>query len=543
MERESGPGRLRLWIASAVVAAAVAAAHGRAVTADFVAFDDDHYVYANEQVQRGLAPGNFAWAFQLDHPQSYFHPLTWLSLMLDRSVLGPAPWGFHLVNVVLHALVAMLLFVVLARATGGIWAPLGAALLFGVHPLTVEAVAWVTERKSVLSGVLGMGAVLAYTLHAERPSARRIAAVAVLTFASLLAKPGLVVLPLLLLVLDVWPLRRIDLAARPWAAPAAALVVEKWPVALAAAAGIVPSLASSRLHPTTGAADSMSLRVANAIVSVPRYAWKAAWPADLSVFHLFPEHVPIADTVAAASAIVALTVIAVAAARRWPFGLAGWAWFVIALGPALGLKQTGLWPAWADRFAYFPLMGLAIAASFAAEALARRGALARRVAVGSVTAAVVALAGASYAQGAHWKDSVTLFSRGATLEPGSYVMNLGLAGALVAARRLQDAIPPLQAALRIYPTSVPAHVTYAEVLARVGRPAEAATQLEEALQLDPGNLGALVMSARAAVYLGDADRARARWRAVVELLPPAPDYDEVRREALQWSAGAPAGPR
>src|SRR6266498_2329680 len=131
MERASGPGRLRVWIAAAGVAVAVGAAHGRAATADFVGLDDDQYVYQNEHVQQGLAPASLAWAFQLDHPQSYFQPLTWLSLMLDRSVLGPAPWGFHLVNVVLHALVAILLLVVLARATEGIWAPLGAALLFG----------------------------------------------------------------------------------------------------------------------------------------------------------------------------------------------------------------------------------------------------------------------------------------------------------------------------------------------------------------------------------------------------------------------------
>src|SRR6266511_395121 len=542
-ERAIGPGRLRLWIASAVVAVAVGAAHGRAVTADFVAFDDDQYVYQNEHVQQGLAPGPVAWAFQLDHRETYFQPLTWLSLMLDRSVLGPAPWGFHIVNVLLHALVAILLLVVLARTTGGIWAPLGAALLFGVHPLTVEAVAWVTERKTVLSAVLGMGAVLAYTRHAERPSPRRMAAVAVLAFASLLAKPSLVFLPLLLLVLDVWPLRRIDLAKKPLAAPALALAVEKWPSALAATVVLALALASDRGFRTTGPAESMSLRVANAIVSIPRYAWKAAWPADLSVFHLFPEHVPMAETVAAASAIAALTAIAVAAARRWPFGLAGWACIVISLGPALGLRQNGLWPAWADRFAYFPLMGLAIAASFAAEALARRGALARRLAAGSVTAAVVTLAGATYVQGAHWKDSVALFSRGAALEPGSYAMNAGLAGALADAGRLEEAIPPFEAALRIYPTSARARVRYAEVLAALGRPAEAAAELEEALQLDPGNLGALVMSARLAVVLGDPGRARVRWRAVLELAPLAPDYDEVRRDALQWYAGAPAGPR
>ncbi|HEX9307143.1 MAG TPA: tetratricopeptide repeat protein [Anaeromyxobacter sp.] len=494
MDRASAPDRLRTWMASAVVVVAIAAAHGRAVTADFVAFDDDQYVFQNEHVQRGLAPASFAWAFELDHPRSYFHPLTWLSLMLDRTLLGPGAWGFHLVNVVLHAAVAVLLLLVLARTTGQLWASLGAALLFGVHPLTVEAVAWVSERKTVLSAALGMAAILVYVRHAERPSPRRMATVAALALASLLAKPGLVVLPILLLLLDVWPLRRIGVPPGPRSEPGLArLVVEKWPVALAAAAAVVVSLVSTRGIPTTGAADSMWLRVANAVVSVPRYLGKAAWPADLSVFHLFPEHVPLAEVVASAVAIGALTAIAVVAARRWTFGLVGWAWFLMALGPALGLKQAGLWPAWADRFTYVPLMGLAMTASFAAAALARHGALARRVAVGAVAGIVLAFAGASYAQGAHWKDSIALFSRGAAVEPGSYVMNYGLARALLTAGRVQDAIPPLEAALRIYPTSVSARLTYAKVLARVGRPVEAAAE-----------------------------------------------YDAVRREASGWSDPAPA---
>src|SRR6266545_91540 len=201
MDRASAPDRLRTWMASAVVVVAIAAAHGRAVTADFVAFDDDQYVFQNEHVQRGLAPASFAWAFELVHPRSYFHPLTWLSLMLDRTLPGPGAWGFHLVNVVLHAAVAVLLLLVLARTTGQLWASLGAALLFGVHPLTVEAVAWVSERKTVLSAALGM------------------ATVAALALASLLAKPGLVVLPILLLLLDVWPLRRIGVPPGPRSEP------------------------------------------------------------------------------------------------------------------------------------------------------------------------------------------------------------------------------------------------------------------------------------------------------------------------------------
>ncbi len=529
--------KLRPVAAVGLVLIAVSIAHGRALTADFVSFDDDHYVYANPQVLRGLTIDSTAWAFRVDHPRSYYHPLTWLSLMLDATVFGTRPWGYHLVNVLLHATSAVLLLLFLWRTTGLVVPSLGSALTFAVHPLTVEAVAWVAERKATLSTVLVLGAVLAYARYVEVPRRRGLVSVAGLLVAAVLAKPAAVVAPALLLILDFWPLRRLGSGDGRLVGTAELrrAVVEKVPLAVAAIAALTPSLLSMRFLAQEGPAYDwpMTLRIANAFTSIPQYLRATVWPTGLSVYRLFPEHVSAALVMLAVAVVGAVSLLVIVTARAWPFLAAGWAWFLVALGPYYGIVRTGLWPAWADRFAYLPIIGLAVAALFGIHAALRRSKHGPRFAIALSALAILPLALAARAQGAHWQSSTALFARGAAMEPGSYVMNMGLALALVKDERIQEALPAFETALRIYPTSPQAHAAYADALARVGRSVESEMHFIQALRLDPRCVQGVVGYADLLASRGMWPAARQLYLEFARLAGDRADLAQARSEALR----------
>ncbi len=514
--------------------AAAALVHGGAVGASFISLDDDIHVYGNSHVMAGITAGGVAWSFRLGGGGTYFHPLTWLSLMLDRTIFGPEPWGFHLVNVLLHAANAVLLLLVLHRATTRLAPSAGAALLFAVHPLGVEAVAWVTERKTLLAAFLGLGAVLAHVAYAARPSLRRLAVVTALLAASLLAKPSFVTMPLLLLAMDVWPLRRLRPEGRSDAeaerfprTTLRAALLEKVPLAAACAASLAVSLLSTQEPPggpvpasavsATGFDLPLGLRAANAIASIPRYLAAAAWPAGLSALHPFPVHVPAARAVAGAAIVLAMTAVAVAGWRRSPWFLSGWAWFLAALAPTLGLAQAGLWPGWAERFAYLALIGLAFAASFAVAALAERSRTARIAACAVSGAALVALALAARAQVAFWRDSETLFRHAVEVEPLAPEMHYKLGETLMDAGRLDEAERALAEAVRLAPWQPWAQSRLGALRLRRGLVGEAEAAYREAIRWDPNCPDALIGLARLLREAGRGDEARpffARYAAV-----------------------------
>jgi Flp pilus assembly protein TadD len=515
----------------ALVVVATLVAHGRSVGDDYVALDDFEYVRDNANVAGGLTLGNVAWAF---HPAasrevSYFHPLTWVSLMTDVSVFGAGPRGHHLVNVLLHGCAAALLLAFLLRTTGNLGASVVAALLFAVHPLTVEAVAWITERKAVLSTAFTLSALLAYARHAERPSPARLALVAALGVAAVLAKPTLVILPALLLVVDGWPLGRL----RPGmtAPELRRLLAEKVAIGL-------PSLAvfAVALPTLPGVLDRpLGLRVANAVVSIPRYVALSLWPHDLAPFHPFPGEVATTDAVLAIVACALLTAAAVATARRWPFLLAGWAWFLVAVAPYLGLKQNGLWPAYADRFMYLPLVGLAIAAAFGGAAALRAWPRVHAYAPVLAAVAIVPLANASYAQGAFWQDSIALFGRGVAIHPDSGDMTFGLGTAYSSAGRLQEALPPLARTVELKPVYAPARAKYGLALVYVHRYDEAGAHLDEALRLSPRLPEALFARAQLLTGLGFAAQARLVYAEFLQSAPDTPEMSLMRAEARRRS--------
>lgn len=517
-------------LACLVIVVSVAIAHGRAVGFGFLTLDDGDYAQ-NARVAEGLTLSGIRWAFGFQD-RTYYHPLTWLSLMANQTLLGGGAWGFHLVNVALHATTAILLMLAFAASTKRLGASLAAALLFAVHPLTVESVTWVTERKTVLSAALAAGAILAYAWHARAPSALRLSAVAALQALSLLAKPSTMVLPALLLAMDFWPLRRLRREDSEGEFPRAsvrAALLEKLPLIAVSVATVALALASASHLPTF--LPPLGTRVANAVVSVPRYLGSAFWPERLTVFHVFPPVVPLAQVVAALAIVAICTAIALATVKRVPAVLVGWAWLLVGLAPHLGILQTGLWPAWADRFVYVSLFGLSVAVVFGGAEIASRlgaSALSRWIAV---AAAACLLAAATWVQVGTWSTSETLFSRGVALQPQDPMLRHSLAVVYTGQRRYADAERELAEAVRLAPYFSRAWGDLGVARTRLGRFGEAEFCYRRALAIDAGDAEALYSLADLLHALGRADEARPFFRRFAARADPR--FPAERLRAMQ----------
>jgi protein O-mannosyl-transferase len=456
----------------------------RALDGGFITFDDPYYVTKNEHVIKGLTLDGIRWAFTTDSPW-YWHPLTWLSLQLDATLWWPNPRGFLLTNVLLHAANAALLFLALRSLTGAHWRSAAVALLFAVHPLRVESVAWVTERKDVLSAFFGMLTLWAYAVHAKRPSARSYLAVASAFALSLMAKPMLVTLPFILLMVDWWPLGRWHpgrwLERGNWR-----LVLEKLPLLAMAVAVCFVTVATHRSKAVMRGLEGLTLagRVENATVSYVIYLSKMVWPFDLAIFYPHPllaynnvDHLPAWKVAGAASLLIAATGAAVALRKTAPYVLVGWVWYVAALLPVIGLVQSGR-QAYADRFTYFPQIGILVSVCWAAADLAGQRA---RLAIGVVATAAGVLALVSGHELSFWHDSQTVWKHAISTTGPNPVALENLAATVKGA----DAIAYYKDALRIDQKNLDAHVNLGNIYLRSGLLDDAAREQEAALRLDP----------------------------------------------------------
>ena len=491
--------RFPVWLTAILLALMTMAAFWPATRNDFVNFDDPDYVSENVHVTGGLSLANARWAF-CKPEASNWHPLTMLSHMVDCQLFGLKPWGHHLTSVLFHALNAVLVFALLRRMTGAAWRSLFAAALFAVHPLRVESVAWVAERKDVLSGFFGLLALIFYARYAHRrlaledrervtdgvlPPKRRASALAYILalccFAlGLLSKPMLVTWPLVMLLLDYWPLGRFK-TGRAWR-----LVTEKIPFfALAAAASIVTWVVQKQ----GGALVSLAIappgeRAGNALISYCRYLGKLFWPTDLAVLYPLPGHWPMGQVLLAGGLTFGLSAVFFAMRRRYPFLLVGWLWFCGTLVPVIGLVQVGV-QAMADRYTYLPCLGVLILVIWGAYEPARRwqyGVMALSVA-GS--AAVVLCAGLARQQLSKWKDSETLFRQALRVTSNNYVAHKGLGDALRSKGQVAEAIRQFDQAIRLKPDYVEAHNNLGNAFLRTGQTDEAIIQLRETIRLKP----------------------------------------------------------
>jgi tetratricopeptide (TPR) repeat protein len=454
---------------AAGLAAACLALYARVFGYGFINYDDNAYVYENPFVSAGFTRAGIVWAFSaIDY--FYWQPVTWLSHMLDCHLFGLNAGRHHLVNVVIHSVNAVLAFAVFRRLTGVMWRSTLVAALFALHPLRIESVAWITERKDVLSAFFFLATVCFYLRHAERPGMRRYVPVLGCFALGLMAKPMLLTTPALLLLLDWWPLRRRAIAEK---LPLAALSIISLTITYAG---------TSRLAAINwGAAIPFPHRVANALISYVGYLALSVYPHHLSV--LYPYRITIQwwQPLAAATLLGGITVAAIRSRKRRPYLAVGWLWFLIALLPAAGLVQSGR-QSMADRFTYLPSIGLTFAVVWGAAELMRNRPCAAAV---SSCATVIVLAAASYGHLPVWRDSVTVFQQAVAVTRNNSGAEHYFAAALEDYGRYDEALPHHAAAVRSEPGYYVAHCSYALALERRGEYAAAAEHFRAALALFP----------------------------------------------------------
>jgi len=532
---------LQTWGVLALLAILTLATYWPVLRCDFVEFDDFDYVKANPHILTGLSLNNLAWAFQAGYASNW-HPVTWLSHMLDAQLFGAGPGGPHLVNLLLHVVNVLLLFAVLKRFTGAFWRAALVAGLFALHPLHVESVAWVSERKDVLSTCFGLLSLCAYGAYARRatatpPTARpdskmrewRLYLLAWLLFAlSLMSKPMLVTLPLLLLLLDYWPLGRIPAAAPQARWPVVRkLLVEKLPFFLLSAISAILTLAAQNRGGAVRNFDQFSVgaRLGNAVVSYARYLAKAVWPTQLSFFYPNPGSWPALDLTLSALLLMIGCVAAARLARTFPFVLTGWYWYLIALLPVIGLVQVGA-QAMADRYTYIPLVGPFILFAWGTHAWLRRYAVPGAL-FGLAAGVLLCLsAWLTRTQLACWQNTETLYRHALAASEnnpqvvrflGYYYYNLG--NAAREAGRIDEAIARYRRALELDPTAASAHNNLGMALQAQGRLDQAAAEYLAAITLAPTNGNARNNLAVILAGAGKLEEAVKQFSEVVRLSP------------------------
>jgi tetratricopeptide (TPR) repeat protein len=529
---------------------------------DFVGYDDHDYVTENLQVRKGLTWPGIVWAFKTPVSGNW-HPLTILSHMLDCQCFGLDSGGHHLTSLLFHIANTLLLFGVLRQMTAAVWRSAFVAALFALHPLRVESVAWISERKDVLSLFFFMLTLWAYARYAQGSARCQVSGVrtevsrrfpssilhppfsfyllSLLFFAlGLMSKPMLVTVPFVLLLLDYWPLRRVsgvrcqvsgegmrstDLTpVNSHLAPYLRLLYEKVPFFLLSA---IISVISFRAQHSGGAVPStgdlsVGLRVGNALISYSRYLRKTFWPDDLAVFYPYPETWPSWQVVGAGLLLTALSILVVGSARRRPYLLTGWLWFLGTLGPVIGLLQVGM-QSMADRYTYIPLIGVFIMLvwlAFDFAAAARR----RLLGVGAIlVVALFACFTITRGQLRHWQNSETLFRHALLVTKNNHVAHNVIGMSLFLQGKTNEAMIHLQESVRLQPSDAEAQNNLGGALLKAGKTAEAVAHFQQALQINPdyvkahNNLGVVFLRQ------GQTAEAAEQFNASLMLNPEDPD--------------------
>ena len=491
---------------------------------EFTNYDDGVYVYENSKIKSGLCWRTVAWAFSSTYASNW-HPLTWMSHAIDWSLYEDKPSGHHLTSVLFHVANVLLLFALLRQMTGSIWGSGFVAAMFGIHPLHVESVAWIAERKDVLSTFFWFLTMIAYgwyvRLRAEESARCKViyAVVVILYALGLMSKPMLVTLPFVLLLMDYWPLQRMfanvqsvdarnlgrctsdDRAQRGWPPKKENLrwlIVEKSPLFLLSAGSSVVTFVVQRSSGVVAGLEQypIAVRIENALVSYVSYISKMLWPQKLAVFYPQPAGLlPVWKVVAAIVVLCAISVLSIRVRRTFPCFIVGWLWYLGTLVPVIGIVQVG-WQAMADRYTYVPLIGLFIIAGCAMPKILgrRRQSVSRPcsmpVLVFAGALCVGALSICAFLQVGYWKDSTTLFARALVAAPGNKVAHQNLGTGLLAKGRTDEAMGHFYRVLAMDPENADAHYNIGNAMVQKGDLQEAAIHFGEAVRLDPNHVDA-----------------------------------------------------
>ena len=493
----------------------------------FVEFDDPAYVTANTHVRQGLTLHNVGWAFT-SFDEANWHPLTWLSHMADVQLYGLAPSGHHFTSVAIHAINAAFLFLLLQAATGCRWRSLLVAALFAFHPMNVENVSWISERKSLLCMFFSLATVALYGRYTRAPHRKRYIAVIVAFVLALMSKPMAVTLPVLLLLFDYWPLKRIG--SGDGMAKFAQLAREKIPLfAISVASSIVTIIAQKRGNAVSDLVHlPLSERLTNAAVATVTYVRRTFWPNDLSYFYPHPgSSLSLAKVLAALLILVAISAVVYRFRAHRPL-VVGWLMFLIALLPVIGILQVGM-QAMADRYAYLPTIGIYIAVVWELADFIERHRIPRMVPAAAAICVVLNLAACTAVTQSYWYDNLSLFSRARKVArvPNSYI-ETNYAAALLDHQREDEALEHFRVAAQISPNDFVPHYNIGHILASRGDFSAAASEYEVALRCAKHPTSrARVLYSLGITYLNLGDRPRAA-DTFTQLLQIQPDHKQAR---------------
>jgi tetratricopeptide (TPR) repeat protein len=472
----------------------------------FINYDDPLYIAGNPHVREGITWDGILWALtSLEH--SNWFPLTWWSHMLDCQFFGLDAGSHHMMGVFLHALSTVALFILLMRMTGARWASGFAALVFGVHPLHIESVAWAAERKDVLSALFWILTLFAYVLYVEKPDAKRYAAVVALFVCGLMSKPMVVTLPFLMLLLDFWPLQRRFTRA---------LVIEKIPLFALSIAGSVMAFLAQKQSGAVAALQEIPfpLRAENALVTYVAYIAKWIWPTRLAIFYPFPDRIPAWQWLGALALLVAITALVVRARTARPYLAVGWFWYLGTLVPVIGLVQVGS-QARADRYTYLPAIGISILVAWLAQDLIKS-----RQVLSTITGVLGCIwCAVTWVNLPAWQNSETVFRHAVDVTDQNWIAYNNLGGTLRRVGRLDEAIADFQNALRIHPGFADIEDNLGEALIASGRLDQAIPHLQQALRIQPGFSKAHVDLGTALLREHHPEQAQAEYEQALRLDP------------------------
>ena len=507
---------------------AVAAVYAQMGSHEFIIFDDNEYIFENPHITSGLSFANIRWAFTAFFSNNW-HPVTWMSHMLDCQLFGLNAGQHHLMGAAFHLANTLLVFLLLRKLTGTLWQGAFVAAAFALHPMHVESVAWASERKDVLSTFFALLTIACYTAYAQRPTLLRYATFFLLFVLGIMAKPMLVTMPFVLMLLDYWPLHRFgDARAGALRVPKQSigrLLVEKLPMLLVVIASSALTLAAQSKGGVVRSLEEVTvpMRLTNALVSWVRYAFKLLVPLQQAFYYPYPKTPPVVAAIGAALLLLAITWFVWNSRKERPWALVGWLWFVGTLVPVIGLVQVAT-QAIADRYAYIPSIGLFVIMAFGVAELSRRWP--SRAAVLACTAAIVlgVYGTKAWTQTRYWKDSVTLFSHDAAIIPDNVLASRNLGVAYFRLGNYDSAIAAIKNVLRVYPHDEISIFDLATAYDRVGSLAEADSCYRVAIELVPSHVEARYNRGSLLNRMNRYEDAAAEFREAVRIRP---DYFEA----------------
>ena len=490
----------------------------------FVNYDDTNYVTENPHVLSGLNWEDVKWAFSTQHT-GYAHPVTWLTHQLDYQLYGAWPGGHHLTNVLLHILNAILFFLLFWRTTRQLWPSAFVAGIFAIHPLHVESVAWVAERKDVLSALFFVLTLHGYVSYVAKRKAWRYMVTLGWFVLGILSKPMLVTVPVVLLLFDYWPLGRVKFE-NGWPVSAGKLtntklVLEKVPFAFVAAGWSLLTLILQKQAGVVGQQD-LTVRIANAIISYGSYLWATFWPEGLAVLYPYPPTVSWPKMIASLTLLFAISALALTRRKSSPHLLAGWLWYLGMLVPVIGLVQVGA-QAHADRYTYLPQIGLWFALAWEILLITKAWSLRDRILPVGATAVVILLSACAWNQTKVWHDSESLWKHTISVTSDNFVAHYNLGHVIGKQGRYDEAVEEFKEVLRISPDFFDAFVNMGVTLAEQGRIDEAISYYNRALEIEPRSGKAHMQLALALVKQGKGDDALHEFRQAMEFEPNDPD--------------------